>query len=90
MQRRSKKSLHITLKFGELVRKLRNKKGVSCQKLAFEYDIDKSNLNRTENGKIDCKLTSLFKIAQALDLKPSELLKLLEEELGKDFSLIEE
>lgn len=90
MQRHSKKSLQLTKKLGELIRRLRTEKNISGQKFAFEYDIDKSNLNRTEHGLIDCKFTSFFKISQALGLKPSALLKLLEEELGENFSLIDE
>lgn len=90
MQRHSEKSLILTKRLGELIRKIRKEKGISCTKFAYQYDIDKGNLNRIENGLIDCKFTTLWKICEALGLNSSELISLLEKDLGKDFKLIDE
>lgn len=90
MQYHSKETLHLTKKLGELMHKLRIEKYKSIQRFAFEYDLERSNYSRIERAKVDCKFTSFFKIAQALGIKPSEFLKLLEKELGDDFSLIED
>ncbi len=40
--------------------------------------------------KTDCKLVTLWKIAEALGIPLSELILALENKLGKDFKLIDE
>lgn len=87
MQRHSEKSLHLTKKLGEVIRKIRTSKGISCTKFAYQFDIDKGNLNRIENGIIDCKFTTLWKVAEALNIKLIDLIKILEKELGENFKL---
>ena len=47
-------------------------------------------MSRIENAKVDCKFITLWKIAEALGMKPSEFVKQLEDKLGKDFKLIDE
>ncbi len=87
MQRHSEKTLHLTKKLGELIRNERMRKNLSCTKFAYQFDIDKGNLNRIENGLIDCKFTTLWKISEAIGLKLSELIKILENNLGDNFKL---
>lgn len=87
MQRHSEKTLHLTKKLGELIRNERMRKNISCTKFAYQFDIDKGNLNRIENGLIDCKFTTLWKISEAIGLKLSELIKILENNLGDNFKL---
>ncbi len=48
-----------------------------------------SNLGKIEKAQIDCKFVTFWKIAEAYGLKPSEVVKMLEEELGEDFTLID-
>ncbi len=55
-----------------------------------EYDIQKSMISRFENCKNEPKLFSLWRIANAFDMKLSELIKLIEDELPKDIKFIEE
>lgn len=90
MQRHSKESLHLTKQLGELFKEIRKEKYSSIQKFTDEYDIDRSNYSKIERALVDCKFSSFFKISQALGYKPSKLLHLLEEKLGKDFSFIDE
>ena len=91
MQRISKKSLKIRKILGNIVRQLRIKNtGLSCNKLANEYDIGNGNLSRIENGVVDVKLITVWKIAEALGMKVSELTAILEDELGEDFVLMDE
>lgn len=87
MQRHSEKTLHLTKKLGELIRNERMRKNLSCTKFAYQFDIDKGNLNRIENGLIDCKFTTLWKISEAIGIKLSELIKILENNLGDNFKL---
>lgn len=90
MQRHSEKSLQLTKKLGVVLRKIRTSKDVSCTKFAYQFDIDKGNLNRIENGLIDCKFTTLWKISEALGVKMGDIIDALEEELGSSFKLDDE
>ena len=91
MQYKDAKTLHLRKTLGNVIKALREKRtGLSCTKLGNEYGINSKNLNKIENSLIDCKFVTFWKIAEALGLKPSEFVKLLEEELGDDFKLIDE
>ena len=69
---------------------LRNGKNLSINKLANEYDIEKSYLSKLERGKIDCRISSALRLCEANSVKFSEFAKLLENELGEDFKIIDE
>lgn len=91
MQRKTEKTLQFRKTIGNLVKQLRLKHtGLSGNKLANEYDIGNGNISRIQNGEVDCKFVTLWKIAESLGIKFSEFSKLLEEELGEDFKLIDE
>ena len=87
MQHHSENSKKLTKSLGDLIRQTRKDKGISCTKFAYQYDIDKGNLNRIENGIIDSKFTTLWKISEALGIKLADLIKELENELDEDFKL---
>ncbi|MDO5437046.1 MAG: helix-turn-helix transcriptional regulator, partial [bacterium] len=72
-------------KFGEVIKKRRIELKKSQTTLAYEFDLDSGNLSRIETGQITPKLTMLWRIAEALEIKLSDLIKLLEKELGDDF-----
>lgn len=57
--------------------------------LCSENDISCSIISTIERVKKDPQLTTLFKIAEAFNLKPSEFVKLIEDDLPEDFSMIE-
>ncbi len=85
------KNLYLTKNLGEIIKNERIKNAnISLSKLAYEYDINKGGLSKIENGLVDCKFTTLWKIAEALGMKYSELVILVEEKIDKDFKLIDE
>ena len=91
MQRKTEKTLQFRKILGELVTKLRlTTTGLSGNKLANEYEIGNANISRIQNGEVDCKFITIWKIAESFDIKFSVFAKLLEEELGEDFKLIDE
>ena len=91
MQRKSEKTLQFRKTLGNLIKQIRlNNTGLSGNKLANEFDIGNGNISRIQNGEVDCKLITIWKIAESLGIKFSELSKLLEKELGDDFKLIDE
>lgn len=65
----------ILIAFGNNVRKLRNAKKLSLEALAFEADVELSQIYRLEKGKINPTLTTILAIAKALDIEPAELFK---------------
>jgi transcriptional regulator with XRE-family HTH domain len=60
-------------RLGQNVTKLRKDKGLSLEMLSNIADIDLSGLHRIETGKTDPKVSTLFKIARALDIDVKEL-----------------
>lgn len=90
MQYKNEKTLHLIKEFGKILKNLRESKTKKSQTiLAYEYELDSGNLSRIENGKIDPKLTMLWRISEALGIPLSELIKALETSLGKDFHISE-
>lgn len=67
----------------------REKQKKSLRILAYEFDIQKSLISRLENGINEPKLISIWTLSEALNIKPSELLKRVEDNLPDEFSLIE-
>lgn len=65
----------IYKKFGERLKKLREDKNLSLNMLAYENDLNKSTLSRIENGLVDPKLSTIYKIAQGLEITIDELMK---------------
>ena len=91
MQQKNPKVLQLNKEYGNIIRKLRETKlQKSCAKVADEYDLDRGNLNRMENGLIDSRLSNLWKVSEALGVKLSEIIKILETNMGDDFKLIDE
>jgi hypothetical protein len=91
MQRRDEKTLQLKMILGKLIKSYREENiGTSCNNFEREYDLSKGCLNRIENGVVDAKFITLWKISEGLGLKFSEFCKLLEDELGDDFKLIDE
>jgi len=87
MQYKTEKNKFLISKIAELIKELRENKNYSGRKLSYEYGISRANLNKIENALIECKISTLMKICEALGIKFSDFAKLLEEKLGEDFSL---
>lgn len=73
-----------------LARKVRELKGEQSQfMLASENDISGSIISTVERGLKDPQTTTLFKLAEAFNMKTWQFVKLIEDELPNDFSLID-
>jgi transcriptional regulator with XRE-family HTH domain len=64
----------LQLKFGENLRKIREKKNLSLNDLASRCNLDKSNISKIENGHFNISLTKIFDLATGLEIHPKELL----------------
>lgn len=61
--------------FGENLRKIRTKKGLTMMELAFEADIEYSQIAKIERGLSNPTISTTYILAKALDLKPVELFR---------------
>ncbi len=90
MQQKFKKDkLKILSALSKAIKKERKRFDKSQRMLAFENDIQKSMISRFENCKNEPRLFSLWRLANALEIKPSQLLSLIEHELKEDIILID-
>lgn len=64
---------------GEAIRVLRREKGLSQEVLSGLAGIARTHLTMIETGTLKPNLDTVCKLAQALDLRPSELFALAEE-----------
>jgi putative transcriptional regulator len=63
-------------RLGLRIKQLRTEKGLSQADLGIEIDVEKSNVSRMESGKFNTKIITLFKVAKALNITLSELVKI--------------
>ena len=84
MQER-KKELQKAL--AQNIKKYRNTRSIS--KLSNEIELSKSIWAGIEKGERDIQLSTFWRIAEGLEIKPSTFLKEIEDVLGNDFSFLE-
>ena len=63
--------------FGEVLKELREANGLSQETLAHAIKSHATHISRLENGHKQPTLTTLFKIADRLDINPEELISKL-------------
>lgn len=60
---------------GRKIALLRNERGMSQEDLAGEAEVNRGYISRIENGHVALSIPVLLKIAEALNVKPYELLQ---------------
>ncbi len=68
---------------GRVIGRIREQKGLSQEVVSGLADIGRTHLSAIERGERKPTMETLFKIADALQIKPSELVKLIENEIAK-------
>jgi ribosome-binding protein aMBF1 (putative translation factor) len=58
---------------GKNIQRIRESKGISQQELAAKCNFEKSNMSRLEAGRVNPTLSTLEKVANALEITLSEL-----------------
>ena len=86
MQTNDKKQ-KILNSLAKIIRELRGRQ--SQFMLASENDISTSIISTVERALKDPQVTTLFKLAEALNIKPHKLIKMLEDDLPSNFTLID-
>lgn len=84
---RIKKNEEICTLLGTVVKELGKEKRKSI--LAYESDLPRSVLHYIMEGKKDPQLTTFWRLALGLGLRPSELLKILEDRIDGDWDFLD-
>lgn len=86
LETKNKRLLYETL--ASTLKKRRKELDKSIYKLAAEISLEESIWNKIERVEsLDPSFTTIWKIAEALDIYPDELIREVREKLGDDFSL---
>jgi transcriptional regulator with XRE-family HTH domain len=64
----------ILLKFAKRLTTLREKAGISIRELAIRSDLEYSQVQRIEKGRVNFSYSTLVALAEGLNTTPSELL----------------
>lgn len=64
--------------FGKVLRELREANHISQEKFAEYCDLDRTYISLLERGKRQPTITTIFKLAKALNISPSKLIAKVE------------
>lgn len=66
---------------GQVIRSIRTKKGLSQEVVSGLAGIARTHLSMIEGGTKQANLKTVWSIAQALNIRPSELIRMIEDEI---------
>jgi len=69
--------------FGQALREIRRERGFSQERLAFEGGFDRTFMSLLERGLRSPTIRTVVKLADVLDVKPSEIVQRMEVHLAK-------
>jgi len=64
----------IQERFGAVIKRIREEKGLSLRSLAANCELDDSQISKIENGKRNIQLSTIIELAKGLNVEPKELL----------------
>ena len=67
-------STDILERFGQHVKKIRLKKGLSQEQLGLSSDLDRTYISGIERGKRNISLLNIIKLANSLDVSLKEII----------------
>ena len=70
--------------FGRVLRELRTQSGLSQEALGLEVKSGRTYISQLERGERGATLKTLFRLARQLDVRPSDIVRQVEEEVGWD------
>jgi transcriptional regulator with XRE-family HTH domain len=73
MEKENQKAILVEL--GQIIKKLRLKQGISQEELAERASVHRTYIGMIERGEKNLTVTTIIKIAQALNIKSSVLLE---------------
>ena len=69
---------------GKVIQELREKKGLSQEVVSGLAGIGRTHLSAVERGERKPTMETFFRISDSLQIKPSELMAMIEAELAKN------
>ena len=69
--------------FGRILRELRTERGLSQEELGFESNYHRTYISQLERGQKNPSLKAIFRLAEALGVKPSEMIRRIESRVGE-------
>lgn len=75
--------MSIEIVFGKQLRKIRKERKLSQEELAFHSKLDRTYISLLERGKRRPTLNTIFALAASLDVEPSDMVRLVEQELNE-------
>jgi transcriptional regulator with XRE-family HTH domain len=69
--------------FGQVIRELREKRGLSQEALSFECGRHRTYVSLIERGKNSPSIQTLWLLAAALQVRPSEIVRRVEKQLTR-------
>ena len=76
-----KQKTPVDVAFGVVLRKVRKAADLSQEALALDADLQRNYISLIELGINQPTITTIFKLAGALKIKPNELISLVEQEM---------
>lgn len=73
-----------TIVIGNVIRNIRKKRGLSQEVVSGLAGIARTHLTMIENGTKQPNLETIWKIALALNMYPSDLLRIIEQECSEN------
>lgn len=73
--------MNLTKAFGDTIRELRKKAGLSQEKLSILADIDRKTVSFYESYQRSPNIHSIFALARAFNIKPEELIGIVRQKL---------
>ena len=74
-----------TVGIWNVIRELREKKGLTQEQLSGLATLDRTHYSKIERGLRSPSVDTIFKIAYALDMKPHDLVRIIEERVEFKF-----
>lgn len=72
----------IPLIFGKTLRRLRLAAGLTQEELGFKAELQRNYISSLELGEKQPSLTTVFKLSEALNLKPGRFLDQMDDDLN--------
>jgi len=72
---KSHKIKSVEQAFGQILRQLRQKRGLSQEELALESGYHRTYISQLERGQKNPSLQTIFQLAKALNMEPSEIIE---------------
>ncbi len=75
--------MDAAIAFGKVLRQLRQDKGLSQEQLGFDAELRRTYISILELGQQQPSLTSIIKLAKALNISASQLIALVEIQMSR-------